>query len=221
MRGRPNRLLPAPTPSPSTRATPFRIWPIVALSVCSRSPDASSLLPHASLAVVQVPGQVVPASSRSLRPPPPRLHVLRMGSGSNYCSIIVRDPRVTPSGHPRCRLQVKHERAEDLSRASRPACASGHGLRRFRRSAKSVFPTTSARRLWRALELAHDDLEGSEGFTAFSDLFQLYPALDLQRLRDHFLARPIRSRPSRRAPDVLDGDPRGMCGSSVTRPSTP
>ena len=45
-------------------------------------------------------------------------------------------------------------------------------------------PPTSSRMLVDELELEPDDLYAGEGFTAFSDLFQLYSAVDLPRLKD-------------------------------------
>src|SRR4030095_3765794 len=56
-------------------------------------------------------------------------------------------------------------------------------------------------RLLDELELSPEDLFEGEAFTAFSDLFQLYAALDLPRLKD----RPLPPQPVpafERAPDI-------------------
>ena len=57
------------------------------------------------------------------------------------------------------------------------------------------------------LELQPDDLYAGAGFTAFSDLFQLYAAVDVPRLRTGH-GRRIPWRAFDRAPDVWARHPR-------------
>jgi len=77
-------------------------------------------------------------------------------------------------------------------------------------------PTILATLLDRAGALAEDLWEG-EGFTAFSDLFQLYAALDLPGSKDRPLPpQPVRVR---ERPRYLDRDPRATF--SCTIPTTP
>ena len=159
--------------------------------VASIRPTVPSPLPHASLAVVHIPGQVVP---RFVALPAPagrhafmmledviRLHLPLLYHG--YEILSCHAIRVTRDAE----LQVKHERAEDLLISIEAGLRQRRMGSAVRLQCEGGLPDDVRSALIDELELAHDDLYESEGFTAFSDLFQLYAALDLPRLKDQLL----------------------------------
>ena len=81
-------------------------------------------------------------------------------------------------------LRVKHERALDLLTSIEAGLRERRMGSAVRLQCEAGLPTDVRAALIDELELAPDDLYESEGFTAFSDLFQLYAALDLPRLKD-------------------------------------
>ena len=156
--------------------------------VASIRPTAPSLLPHASLAVVHIPGQVVP---RFVALPAPsgrhafmlledviRLHLPLLYHGYEIVSChairVTRDAELASSTTaPRiCSSSIEAGlRERRMGSAVRLQCEAG-------------LPADVRAALIDELELGPEDLYESEGFTAFSDLFQLYAALDLPRLKD-------------------------------------
>ena len=126
----------------------------------------------------------------------------------------------TPSGSPATpRSRSRRRTAADLLTEHRGrACASAAWATR---SGCSTMPTCRPpvlAMLVDELELGPDDLYAGEGFTAFSDLFQLYAAVDLPRLKDRAAAAApgagLRGRGRR-----LERDPRAATCSSITRTS--
>ena len=156
--------------------------------VVSLRPADDSPLPHTPLAVIHIPAQVVP---RFVRLPAPagqfafmlledviRMHLPRLYRG--YEVVSCQAIRVTRDAD----IHVPRGQQEDLM------AAIESGLRE-RRMGSAVrlqhdfdLPAEILARLVDELELEPQDLYPTEGFTAFSDLFQLYGAIDLPRLKD-------------------------------------
>jgi polyphosphate kinase len=186
-------VLPVVTPLAIDPSHPFPHLVNRALClVVSLRPADDSPLPHTPLAVIHIPGQVVP---RFVRLPAPagqyafmlledviRMHLTRLYRG--YEVISCQAIRVTRDAD----IQVARGPQEDLM------AAIESGLRE-RRMGSAVrlqhdfdLPAEILARLVDELELEPQDLYPTEGFTAFSDLFQLYAAIDLPRLKDKPLA---------------------------------
>jgi polyphosphate kinase len=165
-------------------------------------PVTASVLPHTTLTVVHIPGQVVPRFVPL--PAPPGQHafmllddVIRLQLPTLYngyeilsCHAI----RVTRDAE----LPLERKRAADL-------LASVEAGVRERRMGDAVrlqydadLPSPLLATLVDELELHPDDLYAGTGFTAFTDLFQFYSAADLPRLKDQ-------PRPSRPVP-AFDGN---------------
>src|SRR5262245_7809046 len=164
-----------------------------------------SLLPHASLAVVHIPSHVVP---RFIALPAPagqhvfmlledviRLHmpVLYHGYEVLSCHAI----RVTRDAE----FEVKRSRADDLLTSIEAGLRERRMGSAVRLQCEADLPAGVRAALVDELELGLDDLYEAEGFTAFSDLFQLYAAVDLPQPKD----RPMPPQPVaafESAPDV-------------------
>jgi polyphosphate kinase len=198
-------LLPVLTPLAVDLGHPFpylgnRSLCLVA-SVRSSKPSA---LPHTSLSVIHIPGQVLP---RFVALPDPggkqvfmlledviRLHLPSLYNGydilSSYAIRVTRDSDLQPQGRPEDLLTS----IEESLRERRLGAA-------VRLQYDADLPVDILRTLLDELELSPEDLYEGEGFTAFSDLFQLYAAVDLPRLKD----RPLPPHPVpafERAPDI-------------------
>ena len=155
--------------------------------VASIRPAAPSALPHSSLAIIHIPSQVL---SRFV--PLPDAHgrhvfilledVIRLQLPSLYSGYDIL------SSHA-----IRVTRDADLTIRARPEdlLASVEESLRERRLGSAVrlqydadLPPDVLATLTDELELQRDDLYEGEGFTAFSDLMQLYTGLDVPRLRD-------------------------------------
>ena len=163
-----------------------------------------SALPHTSLSVIHIPGQVLP---RFVALPDPggkqvfmlledviRLHLPSLYNGydilSSYAIRVTRDADLQPQGRPDDLLTS----IEESLRERRLGAA-------VRLQYDADLPVDILRTLLEELELAPEDLYEGEGFTAFSDLYQLYAAVDIPRLKD----RPMPPHPVpafERAPDI-------------------
>jgi polyphosphate kinase len=181
-------LLPVLTPLAVDLGHPFpylgnRSMCLVA-SIRSSKP---STLPHTSLSVIHIPSQVLP---RFVALPAPggkyvfmlledviRFNLPSLYNGydilSSYAIRVTRDADLHPQGRPEDLLTS----IEESLRERRLGAA-------VRLQYDADLPTDLLRMLLDELELAPEDLYEGEGFTAFSDLFQLYAAVDVPRLKD-------------------------------------
>jgi polyphosphate kinase len=190
-------LLPVLTPLAVDPGHPFPYLGNRSLClVASLRPSAPSALPPSSLCVIHVPSQVLPRfvalPGRSgqrvfmVLEDVMRLHLPSICTGydilSSHAIRVTRDADLRPRGRP-----------EDL------LASLEEGLRERRLGAAvrlqydADLPRAILATLLDELQLAPEDLYEGEGFTAFSDLLQLYAAIDLPRLKD-------RPRPPRPVP---------------------
>ena len=152
-------------------------------------------------------------AARGRDPPPP---AARSTTATRSSPATPSASRATPTS------QLEREpRRRTCSPASRRACASGAWATRSGCSTTRTCPPDILATLVDELELGPEDLYAGAGFTAFSDLFQLYAAVDVPRLKD----RPLPPHPVpafERALRHLERDPRAATSSSTTRttPST-
>ena len=172
--------------------------------VASIRPSTPSTLPHTTLSVIHLPSQVLPRFVALPDAPGKhafmlledviRLHLPSLYSGydilSSYAIRVTRDADLQPQGRPEDLLTS----IEESLRERRLGAA-------VRLQYDADLPVEILRTLLDELELAPEDLYEGEGFTAFSDLFQLYAAVDMPRLKD----RPLPPYPVpafERAPDI-------------------
>ena len=157
--------------------------------VASMRPVTSSALPHTSLGRrphSRPGGLALRRPARGARParlhaaggrdPPAPARALPRLRGR----VLPRHPRHARLGHPGRRAR----RPATSSPASSPGSASGAWARRCGSSTTQDLPPDVLATLVDELELMPADLYPGAGFTAFSDLFQLYAAVDLPRLKD-------------------------------------
>jgi polyphosphate kinase len=182
-------LLPIVTPLAIDPGHPFPHLANRALClVVSLERTAISRMPHASLAVVHLPAQVVPRFVAL--PAPPGQHrfllledVIRLqlphlfhGSEVRSCHAI----RVTRDAD----LPVLRGRDADLLTSIEQSLRERRMGDPVRLQYDSDLPPEVLAALVDELELGPDDLYPAQGFTAFADLFQLYGAVDVPRLKD-------------------------------------
>src|ERR1044071_2390877 len=156
--------------------------------VVSLRPVAPSPLPHTELSIVHIPGQVVP---RFIQLPAKEgqyafillEHVLRRYLPRFYHGFeivsthAVRVTRDAEFGLVRRRDQDLLMTIEKGIRARRMGDA-------VRLQYDPDLPKELLTQLVEELELTADDLYPGKGFTAFTDLFQLYNAMNIPRLKD-------------------------------------
>ena len=155
--------------------------------VASIRPAAPSALPQSSLAVIHIPVQVLP---RFVPLPDPygrhvfvlqedviRLMLPTLYTGydilSTHAIRVTRDADIQMRGRPVDLLTSVEESLRDRRLGTA-----------VRLQYDADLPSEILSTLMEELELQPEDLYESEGFTAFSDLLQLYGALDVPRLRD-------------------------------------
>jgi polyphosphate kinase len=155
--------------------------------VASIRPSAPSALPQSSLAVIHIPAQVL---ARFVPLPDPygrhvfvlqedviRLMLPSLYTGydilSTHAIRVTRDADVQMRGRPVDLLTS----VEESLRERRLGSA-------VRLQYDADLPQEILSTLMEELELQPEDLYESEGFTAFSDLLQLYGSLDVPRLKD-------------------------------------
>ena len=198
-------LLPVLTPLAVDPGHPFPYLGNRSLClVASIRPSAPSPLPHSALSVVHIPSQVLP---RFVSLPDPagrhvfmlledviRLHLPNIFNGydivSSHAIRVTRDAVLQPPGRP-----------EDLLTSIEESLRERRLGTAVRLQHDGDLPPDILATLLDELELAPEDLYEDEGFTAFSDLFQLYTAVDVPRLKD----RPLPPHPVpafERAPDI-------------------
>ena len=161
-------------------------------------PSTPSRLPTTTLSVVHIPGQVVPRfiplPAREgqyafvLLEDVLRHHLPRLYPG--YEILSCHAIRVTRDGDtvlPRGRLQDLLASIEQIVRERRMGTA-------VRLQYDADLPKELLGILVEELELESEDLYVAQGFTAFTDLFQLYGAVNLPRLKDPpFPPAPVRA----------------------------
>ena len=155
--------------------------------VASIRPAAPSTLPQSSLAVIHIPSHVLP---RFVPLPDPygrhvfvlQEDVIRLMLPSIYTGYDILSTHA-----------IRVTRDADVQMHGRPVdlLASVEESLRERRLGSAVrlqydadLPQEILSTLMEELELQPEDLYESEGFTAFSDLLQLYGSLDVPRLKD-------------------------------------
>jgi polyphosphate kinase len=164
--------------------------------VVSVKPVAASVLPHATLTVVRIPGQVVPRFVPL--PGPPGQHsfmlledVIRLQLPTLYTGyeiVSCHAVRVTRDAE----IALPRKTAADLLTSVEAGVRERRMGDAVRLQYDADLPAPLLAMLVDELELGPDDLYAGTGFTAFSDLFQLYAAVDLPRLKDHALPpRPV------------------------------
>jgi polyphosphate kinase len=149
--------------------------------------SAPSALPHSTLAVIHIPSQVLPrfvplpdALGRHvfiLLEDVIRLQLPSLYNGyeilSSHAIRVTRDADIQMRGRPEDLLTS----IEESLRVRRIGTA-------VRLQYDADLPSDILTTLLEELELQPEDLYEGEGFTAFSDLLQLYAALDVPRLKD-------------------------------------
>jgi polyphosphate kinase len=155
--------------------------------VASIRPAAPSALPQSSLAVIHIPAQVLP---RFVPLPDPygrhvfvlqedviRLLLPTLYTGydilSTHAIRVTRDADIQMRGRPVDLLTSVEESLRDRRLGTA-----------VRLQYDADLPAEILSTLMEELELQPEDLYESEGFTAFSDLLQLYSSLDVPRLKD-------------------------------------
>ena len=186
-------------PSRTSSTAPCAWW-------CRSDPPRPSLLPSAALAVIHIPAQVVPRFIRLPGAPGEynfmlledviRLNLSRLYHGYEILSAhairVTRDADVQP---------VPGRTAGDLLKEIEQSLRERRMGDAVRLQYEPDLPPEVLSRLVEALELEPTDLYAGEGFTAFTDLVQLYSAVDLPRLKDRPLVpHPVAAFES--APDV-------------------
>jgi polyphosphate kinase len=164
--------------------------------IVSVKPVAPSVLPHATLTVVRIPGQVVPRFVAL--PGPPGQHafmlledVIRLQLPTLYTGyeiVSCHAIRVTRDAE----IALPRKTAADLLTSVEAGVRERRMGDAVRLQYDADLPAPLLAMLVDELELGPDDLYAGTGFTAFSDLFQLYAAVDLPRLKDHVMPpRPV------------------------------
>ena len=184
-------LLPVLTPLAVDPAHPFPYLGNRSLClVTALQPSAASALAHARLSVIHIPGQVLP---RFIALPDPsgrhvfmlledviRLHLPTIYTGydilSSHAIRITRDADLPPPGRPENLLTSIEESQQERGLGTAVRLQHDGDL------SPDILAT-----LLDELEIRPEDLYESEGFAAFSDLLQLYAAVDVPRLKDRSL----------------------------------
>ncbi len=155
--------------------------------VASIRPSAPSTLPQSSLAVIHIPGQVLP---RFVPLPDPygrhvfvlQEDVIRLMLPSLYTGYDILSThaiRVTRDAD----IQMRG-RSDDLLTSVEESLRGRRLGTAVRLQYDADLPPEILATLLEELELQPEDLYESEGFPAFSDLLQLYSSLDIPRLKD-------------------------------------
>ena len=182
-------LYPIVTPLAIDPGHPFPYLTNRSLSlVVSLRPVAPSPLPHTELSIVHIPGQVVP---RFIQLPAKEgqyafillEHVLRRYLPRFYHGfeiVSTHAVRVTRDAE----FGLVRRRDQDLLMSIEQGIRERRMGDAVRLQYDSDLPSEVLRQLIEELELTQDDLYAGQGFTAFTDLFQLYAAANIPRLKD-------------------------------------
>jgi polyphosphate kinase len=183
-------LLPVVTPLAIDPGHPFPHLVNRALClIVSLRPTEPSVLPSTALAVIHIPAQVIPRFIRLPGSPGEynfmlledviRLNLSRLYYGyeilSSHAIRVTRDADVQPQAG---------RTAGDLLKQIEQSLRERRMGDAVRLQYDSDLPAEVLARLVEELELEPADLYAGEGFTAFTDLGQLYSAVDLPRLKD-------------------------------------
>jgi polyphosphate kinase len=183
-------LLPVVTPLAIDPGHPFPHLVNRALClIVSLRPTEPSVLPSTALAVIHIPAQVIPRFIRLSGSPGEynfmlledviRLNLSRLYYGyeilSSHAIRVTRDADVQPQAG---------RTAGDLLKQIEQSLRERRMGDAVRLQYDSDLPAEVLARLVEELELEPADLYAGEGFTAFTDLGQLYSAVDLPRLKD-------------------------------------
>jgi polyphosphate kinase len=182
-------LYPIITPLAIDPGHPFPYLANRSLSlVVSLRPVAPSPLPHTELSIVHIPGQVVP---RFIQLPSKEgqyafillEHVLRHYLPRFYHGfeiVSTHAVRVTRDAE----FGLVRRRDQDLLMTIEQGIRERRMGDAMRLQYDPDLPSEVLRQLIEELELTEDDLYAGKGFTVFTDLFQLYAALNIPRLKD-------------------------------------
>jgi polyphosphate kinase len=182
-------LLPVLTPLAIDPGHPFPYLANRSLClVAAVRPAADSPLPDTGLAVVHLPSHLVPRFVALPAPPGQyafmlledviRLHLPSLYHG--YDILSCHAIRVTRDAD----IQLPRGRVEDLLASIEEGLRERRMGTAVRLQYEADLPAGMLATLVDELELAPEDLYPDEGFPAFSDLFQLYAAVELPRLKD-------------------------------------
>jgi len=181
-------LLPVLTPLAVDPGHPFPYLGNRSLClVASIRPSAPSTLPHSALSVIHIPSQVLPRfvalPERTgkhvfmLLEDVIRLNLPGVYNGydilSSHAIRVTRDADIQMRGRP-----------EDLLISIEQSLRDRRLGMAVRLQYDADLPPDILATLLDELELQPEDLYEGEGFTAFSDLLQLYSAVDIPRLKD-------------------------------------
>lgn len=182
-------LYPIVTPLAIDPGHPFPYLTNRSLSlVVSLRPVVPSPLPHTELSIVHIPGQVVP---RFIQLPAKEgqyafillEHVLRRYLPRFYHGfeiVSTHAVRVTRDAE----FGLVRRRDQDLLMTIEQGIRERRMGDAVRLQYDPDLPSEVLRQLIEELELTQDDLYAGQGFTAFTDLFQLYAAANIPRLKD-------------------------------------
>ena len=187
-------LLPVVTPLAIDPGHPF---PHLAnRSLClavSLRPSASSYLPNTTLAVVHMPAMQVLPRFIALPAPPGRYEFMLVEDViGRYLPVLYHGyellsfhaVRVTRDAD----ISLPRGRTEDLLSSIEQSLRERRMGDAIRLQYDADLPTEILELFIQELELAPTDLYAGKGFTAFTDLFQLYAAVNLPHLKDRPLA---------------------------------
>jgi polyphosphate kinase len=185
-------LLPVVTPLAIDPGHPFPHLANRSLClVVSLRPSFPSALPTTTLSVIHIPAQILP---RFVALPAPAGHhafilledVIRLNLPRLYHGYEIESShaiRVTRDAD----LSVATVRGGDLLTSIEQSLRGRRMGSAVRLQYDSHLPPPVLTMLVEELELTDDDLYEAQGFIAFADLFQLYAAVDLPRLKDQLL----------------------------------
>jgi len=180
-------VLPVVTPLAVDAGQPFPYLGNRSLClVASIRPSGPSVLPGSRLSVIHIPSQVLPRFVPLPDAPGRRTFILledviRLhlpGIYNGYDTLSIHAIRVTRDAD----LPVRG-RAENLLASIEQSLPGRRLGTAVRLQYDANLPRDVLATLIEELELAPDDLYESAGFTAFSDLFQLYAAVDAPHLK--------------------------------------
>ena len=199
-------LYPIVTPLAIDPGHPFPYLSNRSLSlVVALRANVASPLPHTELSIVNIPGQVVP---RFIQLPTREgqyafmllEHVLRHYLPRLYHGFDILSThavRVTRDAE----FGVVRRRDEDLLMTIEQGIRERRMGDAVRLQYDPDLPKELLTQLVEELELTQDDLYPARGFTAFTDLFQLYTAANVPRLRDR-PQKPLAVSCFERGPDI-------------------
>jgi len=181
-------LLPVLTPLAADPRLPFPYLGNRSLClVASIRPSAPAALSPSALSVIHIPSQVLPRFVALPDADGRRVFVLLEDVVSRHLPDLYNDFDVLSCHAIRltrdANLQTRGGPDDLLARLERSVRDRRLG-RPVRLQHEMGLPVDILAVLREELELASDDLYASEGFTASSDLLQLYAAVDLPRLKD-------------------------------------